>query len=180
MKKIYTLQELKNSLGVWILGVIISLLFTAFFTVLIIWINIEQSEILHVNGQLQAELDKRIEHLAKLEVEHGRLISPYELETKAKSISMGIAEPGQIRRLYPEDDTAFLKSINDNEPRPIPMKYVPEIKATPRKKVETKVETNTEVNTVINEEIEITETNTAEISTEVSNTETEALPEDEQ
>ncbi len=164
MNKIYTMKELKNPLGLWVLGVIISLLFTGIFMLLAIWINLEQNEVLYINRQLQAELDKKVEHLAKLEVEHGRLISPYELETKAKSIGMGIAEPGQIRRLYPENDAAFLKSINDNEPRPIPMTHVPEIKATPKKKVEPAPVENSMENSVVNQEIEDTEENLADVA----------------
>ncbi len=92
-------KEKKNTIGSWILTIAVSLVITAALAPLAIWISIEKNEILYTARKLQNELDMKLELTAKLEVEHGRLLSPYELEKKADEIGMGIASSGQVRRL---------------------------------------------------------------------------------
>ncbi len=99
-----TLKDMNNPLGVWLLGIILSLLLTGVLAPIAIWVNIEHSEILYQSRLVQAELIKSSELLAKLEVEYGRLISPYELEEKAKKFSMAMASSGQVRRLIPANE----------------------------------------------------------------------------
>ncbi len=102
--KVRTLKDMNNPLGVWLLGIILSLLLTGVLAPIAIWINIEHSEILYQSRLVQAELLKSSELMAKLEVEYGRLISPYELEEKAKKFSMAMASSGQVRRLIPAQE----------------------------------------------------------------------------
>ncbi len=102
--RVSTLKDMNNPLGVWLLGIIISLLFTGVLAPIAIWVNIEHSEILYQMRSVQAELLKSSELKAKLEVEYGRLISPYELEEQAKKFSMAMASSGQVRRLIPAQE----------------------------------------------------------------------------
>ncbi len=120
MKKFYTLKELKNPAGTWLLGVIISLLITGVLAPMAVWISIEKNELLYQSRQLQAELEKKAELSAKLEVEHGRMLSPYELKKKAEEIGMGQANSGQVRRLRKENSLVSLEQAQVNSSNIMP------------------------------------------------------------
>lgn len=64
-----------------------------------VWINIERVDTSYYIMQVQGEIKDRRDHLAKLEVERERLLTPHELRNKA--IEYGMHEPfvGQIRRM---------------------------------------------------------------------------------
>ncbi len=114
MKKFYTLKELKNPAGTWLLAVIISLLVTGLLAPTAVWISLDTSDILYQNRQMQAELDKKKELSEKLEIEAARLLSPYELKKKAEHLGMGQANAGQVRRItiYEKTNTTSNKSEN--------------------------------------------------------------------
>lgn len=64
-----------------------------------VWINIERVDTSYFIMHAQNEINERRDHLAKLEVERERLLTPHELRNKA--IEYGMHEPfaGQIRRM---------------------------------------------------------------------------------
>ncbi len=101
MKRVFSIQELKNPAGGWFLAILLSLLFTGVLGHFAIYINMEHNNTLYEIRNIQRELDTKNSLLAKLEVEYSRLLSPYSLEKKAQELGMGIAKTGQIRRLDP-------------------------------------------------------------------------------
>ncbi len=108
MKKFYTIKELKNPAGAWLLAVILSLLLTGLLAPTAVWISLDTNDMLYENRQKQAELEEKIELSNKLEIEHARLLSPYELKKKAETIGMGLANANQVRRI-----TIFEKEVQN-------------------------------------------------------------------
>ena len=62
-------------------------------------ISIERTELSYGLRQLESAVKTRGDHASELEVERGRLLSPYVLEKKAAEFGMRAAEQGQIRRM---------------------------------------------------------------------------------
>ncbi len=110
MRNFQKIKKEKSPIASWLLTIVVSLVITASLAPLAIWISIEKNEILYTARKLQNELDKKFELTAKLEVEHSRLLAPYELEKKADEIGMGIASSGQVRRLKVKN------SLHDDRP----------------------------------------------------------------
>ncbi len=119
MKKIYTFKELKNPVGLWLLAVILSLLITGISAPAAIWISLEKSDLLYQSRQLQNELEEKLELSTKLEIEHARLLSPYELRQRAEEIGMGLPSTGQVRRLQidapPPTASLILEHVQEAE-----------------------------------------------------------------
>ena len=61
--------------------------------------SIERTELGYNVRQLEGTLKTRSDLVNELEVERGRLLSPYTLEKKAAELGMRTARPGQIRRM---------------------------------------------------------------------------------
>lgn len=95
----------KNTLGSggWLLSLILSLLFSMIMGLALIWMSIDRNDRAYSIRQLQQEVSAAAAHVAKLEVERDSLLSPYELQRKAEQLGMGMADPGQIRRLTVND-----------------------------------------------------------------------------
>ena len=73
----------------------------------LVLISIERTELGYAARQLEGKVKVRADHAAELEVERGRLLSPYALEQKAAEFGMRAAKPGQIRRV----DGATLQTL---------------------------------------------------------------------
>ncbi len=85
--------------GAWLLVLLISLMFSMIMGLGLVWISIDRNDTVYAIRQLQIAVENAEEHCAKLEVERDSLLSPYELGVKAKQLGMGMADPGQVRRL---------------------------------------------------------------------------------
>ena len=73
----------------------------------LVLISIERTELGYAARQLEGKVKVRADHANELEVERGRLLSPYALEQKAAEFGMHAAKPGQIRRV----DGATLQTL---------------------------------------------------------------------
>lgn len=62
-------------------------------------VSIDRTDIGYNARTLEGRLKERAAHVSALEVERGRLLSPYVLEQKAAQFGMRAARPGQIRRM---------------------------------------------------------------------------------
>lgn len=71
-------------------------------------ISIERTDLGYSMRKLEGQVKTRTDHANQLEVERGRLLSPYVLERKAAELGMRAAKPGQIRRM----DGATLQTQN--------------------------------------------------------------------
>ena len=65
----------------------------------LVLISIERTELAYGLRQLESAVKTRSDHANDLEVERGRLLSPYLLEKKAAEFGMRAAQQGQIRRM---------------------------------------------------------------------------------
>ncbi len=81
----------------WLLCVIIGVLSALIMTLVLVWINIERTDISYFMNTLQVDLQEKKAHKAKLEVEREYLLSPRELGLKAKELGLQPPKPGQIR-----------------------------------------------------------------------------------
>ena len=61
--------------------------------------SIERTELGYTVRRLESEVRQRLGLATDLEVERGRLLSPYVLERQAEKLGMRAALPGQIRRM---------------------------------------------------------------------------------
>ena len=73
----------------------------------LVLISIERTELGYAARKLEGMVKAKSDHANELEVERGRLLSPYVLEQKAAELGMRAARPGQIRRM----DGATLKDL---------------------------------------------------------------------
>lgn len=83
----------------WLLALALGLLSWVVMGLVLVWSNIERMDTTYFINIAQNTLRERKALKAKLEVERGRLISPYELRRKAEEFGMREAKPGQIRRM---------------------------------------------------------------------------------
>lgn len=65
----------------------------------LVLVSIERTELGYGVRRLEGQEKARSVHMHELEVERGRLLSPYALEKKAAGFGMRAAKPGQIRRM---------------------------------------------------------------------------------
>jgi len=94
--------------GGWMLALILSLLFSMVLGLALVWLSIDRNDTAYAIHKMQNRVEEARAHVAKLEVERDSLLSPYVLGHKAEELGMGMADPGQVRRL----------EIPHNEPDP--------------------------------------------------------------
>ncbi|MBI9081761.1 MAG: hypothetical protein JEY79_18730 [Pseudodesulfovibrio sp.] len=64
-----------------------------------VWLNIERMDIAYDLRKMEKELGQKEDLAVKLTVERNNQVSPYQLKKLAKLHSLGVAAPGQIRRI---------------------------------------------------------------------------------
>ncbi|MDL2266486.1 hypothetical protein LJC46_00675 [Desulfovibrio sp. OttesenSCG-928-G15] len=88
-----------------VLALIISAATLAALALTLVWLNIERTKLAYRVRTLGHELAQVQDLNAKLSVEKEHLLSPYMLGKKAQELGLGTAKPGQIRRMYPPEET---------------------------------------------------------------------------
>ena len=83
----------------WLLGMVLGILSLMVMGLVLVWTNIERMDTTFFINRAQSEIRERREHLAKLEVEKERLLSPYELRRKATEYGLHAPKTGQIRQM---------------------------------------------------------------------------------
>ncbi len=81
----------------WLLCVVLGVLSAMIMTLVLVWVNIERTDISYFMTTLQAELREKKVHKTKLEVEKEYLLSPRELGRRAKALGLHPPKPDQIR-----------------------------------------------------------------------------------
>ncbi len=81
----------------WRLCVVIGVLSAMIMTLVLVWVNIERTDISYFMTTLQVDLREKQVHKTKLEVEREYLLSPRELGRRAKDLKLHQPEPGQVR-----------------------------------------------------------------------------------
>ena len=64
-----------------------------------VWLNIERTDMAYDLRKMEKSLGQKEDLAAKLTVERNNLVSPYELKKLAGRLGLGVAAPGQIRRI---------------------------------------------------------------------------------
>ncbi len=64
-----------------------------------VWLNIERMDLAYDLRKMEQSLDQKEDLAVKLTVERNNLISPYRLKRLAGQLGLGVAAPGQIRRI---------------------------------------------------------------------------------
>lgn len=85
--------------GGWLLTLILSLLFSMVLGLALVWLSIDRNDTAYSIHKMQGQAEEARAHVNKLEVERDSLLSPYVLGRKAEQLGMGMADPGQVRRL---------------------------------------------------------------------------------
>ncbi len=81
----------------WLLCIVVGVLSAMIMTLVLVWVNIERTDISYFFNSLQADLREKKAHKAKLEVEREYLLSPRELGRKAKKLGLQQPTANQIR-----------------------------------------------------------------------------------
>ena len=85
--------------GDWMLSLVLSLMLSMVLGLSLVWLSIDRNDIAYSIHKMQIQIDENRSHVGKLEVERDSLLSPYVLGRKAEQLGMGMAHPGQVRRL---------------------------------------------------------------------------------
>ena len=64
-----------------------------------VWLNIERMDLAYDLRKMEKSLGKKEDLAVKLTVERNNLVSPYQLKQLAGRHALGVASPGQIRRI---------------------------------------------------------------------------------
>ncbi|MEZ7196614.1 MULTISPECIES: hypothetical protein [Pseudodesulfovibrio] len=64
-----------------------------------VWLNIERMDLAYDLRKMEQSLGRKEDLAAKLTVERNNLVSPYRLKKLAGQLGLGVAAPGQIRRI---------------------------------------------------------------------------------
>mgnify|MGYP000185734508 CR=1 FL=1 len=64
-----------------------------------VWLNIERMDLAYDLRKMEKKHDRKAALYVKLEVERDNLSSPYRLRKLAEKYGLGVATPGQIRRV---------------------------------------------------------------------------------
>jgi len=67
-----------------------------------VWLNIERMDLAYDLRKMEKSLGQKEDLAVKLTVERNNLVSPYQLKGLAGQLSLGVAAPGQIRRIAGE------------------------------------------------------------------------------
>ncbi len=81
----------------WLLCIVVGILSAMVMTLVLVWVNIERTDISYFFNSLQVDLREKKAHRAKLEVEREYLLSPRELGRKAEKLGLHKPKAGQIR-----------------------------------------------------------------------------------
>ncbi len=81
----------------WLFCVVVGVLSAMVMTLVLVWVNIERTDINYFFNSLQVDLREKKAHRAKLEVEREYLLSPRELGRRAKGLGLQKPKAGQIR-----------------------------------------------------------------------------------
>ena len=95
-----TVQERRRRGGRgWIFAIALGILSLLIMLLVHVWVNIERVDTSYFITRAQAVINDKRGHLAKLEVERERLLTPHELRQKAQGLGMHEPVPGQIRSI---------------------------------------------------------------------------------
>lgn len=83
----------------WSVLVLVSLITNFALGLGLVWFNTQHTNMGYELKRLAEEKNRVVSHSAKLKVERDLLLSPYNLEIKAREMGLRTALPGQIRRL---------------------------------------------------------------------------------
>ncbi|QJB55393.1 hypothetical protein [Pseudodesulfovibrio sp. zrk46] len=64
-----------------------------------VWLNIERMDLAYDLRKMEKSLGQKEDLAVKLAVERNNLVSPYQLKKLAGRHGLGVAAPGQIRRI---------------------------------------------------------------------------------
>ncbi|MDD3312608.1 hypothetical protein [Pseudodesulfovibrio sp.] len=64
-----------------------------------VWLNIERMDVAYDLRTMEKSLGQKEDLAVKLTVERNNLASPYQLRKLADRLELGVAAPGQIRRI---------------------------------------------------------------------------------
>jgi len=64
-----------------------------------VWLNIERMDLAYDLRKMEKSLGQKEDLAVKLTVERNNLVSPYQLKKLAGRHGLGVAAPGQIRRI---------------------------------------------------------------------------------
>ncbi len=64
-----------------------------------VWLNIERMDLAYDLRKMEMSLGQKEDLAVKLTVERNNLVSPYQLKRLAEQLGLGVAAPGQIRRI---------------------------------------------------------------------------------
>jgi hypothetical protein len=82
-----------------VLASVLSISLLAAIGLLLVWLNLERTQLAYKARTLQGEVESARELSAKLGVEREHLLSPGRLGAKAEELGLRPAKPGQIRRM---------------------------------------------------------------------------------
>ena len=83
----------------WIFAFALGILSFLIMLLVHVWVNIERVDTSYFLTRVQSAINEKQGHLAKLEVERERLLTPHELRIKAQGLGMHEPVPGQIRNI---------------------------------------------------------------------------------
>ncbi len=96
-------DKIKNEYSInsnaWLIMLMISLLFSFSVGLFMVWMSVDRTELAYNIYKAQNSLESSLGHITKLEVERDSILSPYELDKRAKDLGLVVADPGQIRRI---------------------------------------------------------------------------------
>ncbi|MFH1915538.1 MAG: hypothetical protein ABIK45_14845 [Pseudomonadota bacterium] len=64
-----------------------------------VWLNIERMDLAYDLRKMEKSLNQKEALAVKLSVERNNQVSPYQLKRLAGHLDLGVAAPGQIRRI---------------------------------------------------------------------------------
>jgi len=64
-----------------------------------VWLNIERMDLAYDLRKMEKSLNQKEALAVKLSVERNNQVSPYQLKRLAGQLDLGVAAPGQIRRI---------------------------------------------------------------------------------
>ncbi len=88
---------LENERRGWLFCIVVGILSAMIMTLILVWVNIERTDISYFFNTLQVDMREKEAHRAKLEVEREYLLSPRELGRKAAKLGLHQPTAGQIR-----------------------------------------------------------------------------------
>lgn len=97
MNKMFHVPAMRNN--TWRIMMALGVLSALVMSLVMVWCNIERMNNMYYLNTLQAKVNDREILQEKLEIEKAHLLSPYELQNRARDCGMHRPRPEQIRRL---------------------------------------------------------------------------------